>query len=230
VARLELVLGDGDTLLPVPATTLDNPPTDLPTAAVSEAAEEPPDATPEAAPDATPTVEPADVNDAVPVVPATEPSPPPVFSQDPRPLTDVTTAISAPGGSMPKNAAAAEFPPLAEALREIDADRGWAGFGYQWEASATVHRPLYFEEINAERYGYSRCRPLQPAISGARFFATVPALPYKMTAEPRCECVYPLGHYRPGSCAPHRPHCWPLQPKAGLIEAGAVTGLIFVVP
>ena len=184
-------------------------------------------AVPESAPDATLTIGPVETK---PAVPDAEPPAVPVFSQDPRPIGDLTTNVSATGDSFPENAAGAQYPSIEEALQEIDADRGWAGFGYLWEASATCHRPLYFEEINAERYGYSCCRPLQPAISGARFFATVPALPYKMTVEPRCECVYPLGHYRPGSCAPYRCHRPPLKPKAGLVEAGVVTGLILAVP
>ena len=81
------------------------------------------------------------------------------------------------------------------------------------------HRPLYFEEINLERYGYGCGWCLQPGASAAHFFGTVPALPYLMTVDCPHECIYTLGHYRPGSCPPWRAtgrpatH-WPLRPKA----------------
>ncbi len=110
------------------------------------------------------------------------------------------------------------------------AGRGWTYCMYQWESSQLSHKPLYFEEINAERYGYS-CRPIaQPAISAAHFFAAVPTLPYQLAAQPPRECIYTLGYYRPGSCVPNRFH-WPeLRPKGGLFQASVVTGLIFAIP
>jgi hypothetical protein len=106
----------------------------------------------------------------------------------------------------------------------------WFTSLYEWEASWLCHRPLYFEEVNLERYGYSRCPILQPVVSGARFFATVPILPYKMVAEPPGDGSYALGHYRPGSIAPYQFHWIPLRPKAGIAEAGVITGLIFAIP
>ena len=110
--------------------------------------------------------------------------------------------------------------------------RLWEPLGYCWESPALCHRPLYFEEVNLERYGYTspRMRLLQPAVSGARFFATVPALPYLINARPPCECVYTLGHYRPGSCVPYRRH-WPeLRVLPTSVEAAAATGLVFLIP
>jgi hypothetical protein len=103
---------------------------------------------------------------------------------------------------------------------------------YAWDAPALCHKPLYFEEVNLERYGYSP-RGLgwaQPAISGAHFFAMVPALPYRMWSEAPLECVYDLGNYRPGSCVPYRIHYPPWRPGAGAVEAGIATGLIFAIP
>jgi hypothetical protein len=71
---------------------------------------------------------------------------------------------------------------------------------------------------------------VQPALSGAHFFATVPALPYKMALDRPCECIYTLGHYRPGSCVPHRIHRIPLCPLPATIEACVITGLVFALP
>ena len=110
------------------------------------------------------------------------------------------------------------------------ADRVWMGYLYQWQAASLCHQPLYFEEVNIERYGYSRHPLLQPVVSGAHFFATVPVLPYKMTVEPPRRSVYTLGYYRPGSRVPYRWNRMPLRPKGGLVEAGVITGLIYAIP
>ena len=106
----------------------------------------------------------------------------------------------------------------------------WAPITYMWKASGLCHKPLYFEDIQLERYGHG-CGPfLQPIASGAHFFLTVPLLPYKMGLEPPDECMYTLGYYRPGSCAPYMLDPIPLSARAGLAEAGVVTGMIFLIP
>jgi hypothetical protein len=101
---------------------------------------------------------------------------------------------------------------------------------YTWKASALCHKPLYFEQVQMERYGHAWGPFMDPVISGAHFFATLPILPYKMGIEPPQECIYALGYYRPGSCAPYMIEPFPLSPKGALIEAGAVTGAILIVP
>ncbi len=82
--------------------------------------------------------------------------------------------------------------------------RVWTPLCYCWEAPSLCYGPLYFEESNLERYGYSQTylRRVQPLVSSAHFFGTIPTLPYLMVAEPSRECVYTLGQYRPGSCVP----------------------------
>jgi len=149
--------------------------------------------------------------------------------REPGPIGEVKVDIGLEKGEPVPNPAEDRFPPMADA-REGSVERGWTGYLYHWEPSSLCHRPLYFEEVNLERYGYSCCRIGQPLLSGAHFFATVPILPYKMTVEPPRECVYTLGHYRPGNCVPNRIHRMPLKPKAGVVEAGVITGLIFAVP
>ena len=106
----------------------------------------------------------------------------------------------------------------------------WPMTDFRWKASALVHRPLYFEDIGAERYGHTLSPCLQPLASATRFYASVFILPYKMGIERPCECVYSLGYYRPGSCAPHiiyRP-LW--SPRGAAYQTAAVTGLSFAVP
>jgi hypothetical protein len=99
-----------------------------------------------------------------------------------------------------------------------------------WAATNLYYQPLYFEEVNLERYGYTSCRLLQPLISAARFFATIPALPYKMVLQRPCHPNFVLGNDRPGSRAPWYWQRLPLQARAGLVEAGVVVGLVFLIP
>jgi len=101
---------------------------------------------------------------------------------------------------------------------------------FAWAAPGLSHRPLYFEDAPLERYGQSICPPLQPVISGARFFSGVLMLPYKMALDPPNRCQYTLGYFRPGSCAPPVRQRVPLNYRALAVEAGVITGLIFLIP
>jgi hypothetical protein len=121
-----------------------------------------------------------------------------------------------------------DFPCICQLGDEQFDGRTWGQTCFEWKASALCHKPLYFEEVALERYGHACV--LQPAVSAARFFATVPALPYEMGMRPPWECVYPLGHYRPGSCAPYYIPPVPVSLRGGLIEAGVVTGLVYIIP
>jgi hypothetical protein len=106
----------------------------------------------------------------------------------------------------------------------------WAGTTYTWKASGLCHKPLYFEDVHLERYGHSWGPILQPILSGAHFFLTVPALPYKAGLYPPGECIYTLGQYRPGSCAPYMLDPIPLSVRAGLVTAATYSGMIYAIP
>jgi hypothetical protein len=108
--------------------------------------------------------------------------------------------------------------------------RCWEQTTYMWKASAMCHKPLYFEDEQLERYGHSFSPCFQPFISGAHFFCTLPVLPYCMGVEPPCECIYALGYYRPGSCAPYMINPVPISPRGALFEAGVVSGAAAVLP
>ena len=84
--------------------------------------------------------------------------------------------------------------------------------------------------MQLERYGHSWGPYLQPVISQGHFFLTVPILPYLMGVDPPCECIYTLGYYRPGSCAPYMLDPLPISARAGLLEAGVWVGGVFLVP
>ncbi len=101
---------------------------------------------------------------------------------------------------------------------------------FTWKASSLCYKPLYFEEVQLERHGHY-CHPLLvPFTSRARFLLTIPILPYLMGAYPPNECVYDLGHYRPGDCAPNLLNPVPISLRGGLIQAGAVVGAAAIIP
>ena len=91
------------------------------------------------------------------------------------------------------------------------------------------YNPLYFEEVNLERYGNS-LPIVQPAVSAARFFGTMAILPYRLTAYRPYRCLYHDHHFRPGAPAPCE-HAVPwLRVDASLMETYAIVGLIFLIP
>jgi hypothetical protein len=84
--------------------------------------------------------------------------------------------------------------------------------------------------VALERYGHTWGPVIQPVVSSAHFFATVPLLPYKAGMNPPWECMYPLGHYRPGNCAPYMIDPIPFSLRGGLMQAGAVVGAVHLLP
>lgn len=98
-----------------------------------------------------------------------------------------------------------------------------------WTASALCHKPLYFEEVQLERYGHT-AGFLQPALSGAHFFVNIAILPYRMGINPPNECQYALGYYRPGSCAPWMVPPIPLSVRGAATQAAAVGIIAPLIP
>jgi hypothetical protein len=147
-------------------------------------------------------------------------------------ITTATTETSAIGnGSLPKSYTGLEGT-AEEVLREQISQRDamWAESRYEFAASNTFSHPLYFEDVMLERHGHERFPKLTPMISGARFFATVPMLPYLMTVRPACDYEYKMGHCRSGdSVYPYiqRP---PYVRNAAIVEAAAIAGASIALP
>ncbi len=99
-----------------------------------------------------------------------------------------------------------------------------------WKASAICHKPLYFEDEALERYGHSWGPYLDPIVSGAHFFSRLPVLPYCMGVTPPNECMYALGYYRPGNCAPYLIPPVPISCRGAVLEAGGVVGAAAILP
>jgi hypothetical protein len=113
---------------------------------------------------------------------------------------------------------------------EVYSPRSWLAVNMMWKASAVCHKPLYFEEVQLERYGHTTGPITQPFFSAAHFFGSLVALPYQMGIHPPHECLYPLGYYRPGSCAPWLVPPIPLSVRGALAEAGAIVGGVYIIP
>lgn len=108
--------------------------------------------------------------------------------------------------------------------------RNWPEVTYMWKAAANCHKPLYFEQVQLERYGHSWGPCVQPLVSGAHFFTRLPVLPYCMGITPPNECLYPLGYYRPGNCAPYMIDAVPFTWRAAAFQAGATVGTAAILP
>lgn len=165
-------------------------------------------------------------------VPEEVATPGPTYDFESRPIGTLTVITARRAGDVPADLGREK---LAQMQAKKTGDpwvRNWPLICYQWEAPALCHRPLYFEEVNLERYGYGPryLRVAQPLISAGQFFATVPALPYRIFAEHGRECVYTLGHYRPGSLVPYDVMLPPASLTGTGVESALITGLILVIP
>ena len=121
-------------------------------------------------------------------------------------------------------AAAWKIPAECTLDTSLQYSRDWAPLTMTWKASALCHKPLYFEQIQLERYGHTSGPWSQPFLSGGHFILNIAALPYKMGINPMNECQYALGYYRPGSCAPWLLSPIPLSLRGAAAEAGAIFG------
>ena len=141
--------------------------------------------------------------------------------KDLKPIRELTTNITPSEGELPHDC------PLGNATFKA---RVFAPITYTWTASGLCHKPLYFEDVQLERYGHMAGPWVQPFASGAHFFLTIPILPYKMGLETPNECMYSLGYYRPGDCAPYLFDPLPLSVRGALFEAGAWVGAVAIFP
>lgn len=164
-----------------------------------------------------------------PFKPEVLPAADPAASDRLRPIDQVELTLGARQEILPPDLAAERFGPDEALFQPTGSSRLWGDSHYSWDAPALCHRPLYFEEENLERYGRSYGL-LQPAVSVAHFSGRVAALPYLMGAYPPHECIYTLGRTPPGSYEPYHWYRPPASARGAVLQAGAVTGLIFLVP
>ncbi len=114
--------------------------------------------------------------------------------------------------------------------RTTDLQTQWNDSMAGWTAAELYSSPLYFEQINFERYETSAPAWTRPVVSYAQFLGTIPVLPYKLGANGPHERIYMVGHYPYGQ-VPSAHSDWGKPSKRGVLLQGiATTGLIFFVP
>lgn len=84
--------------------------------------------------------------------------------------------------------------------------RQWPDCCFMWAPTDLCYWPLYFEDVQLERYGQTLAPRFQPLLSGAHFYASFCLLPASMVIDRPFCCVYTLGYRRPGSRVPCRRH------------------------
>jgi hypothetical protein len=165
------------------------------------------------------------------------PPPPEEFQQDIRPIGELSTDISVPAG-LDLSGAPVELPP--DHARAILAQQPAYVRGTALDPAAHAvlpyapelefcYQPLFFEEVNVERYGRS-LGPLQPALSIVQFYGRIPALPYMMVARQARACSYHAHWTLPGYRAPFERPQPIVRADAGLAETAFVYGMILLVP
>lgn len=156
------------------------------------------------------------------------PKPNPAFEFLSRPMRSLTINTTCREGDLPADEARAQ---LAQ-MRADWNNAGLAGAWYGWEAPGIYYHPLYFEEVNVERYGSSP-RYLgwaQPALSAAHFFSNVASLPYQMGAQPPCQYVDPAEHGRPGCPGSYEIPLPPWSWRGLAAESAVALGVVLLFP
>lgn len=148
------------------------------------------------------------------------------------PIVTATTSTEMIGnGSVPKPFLDQDTQPEMPLFESVQQrDEAWVWSVYPFAAANTFSHPLYFEDVMLERHGHERFPKLQPMISGVRFFATVPMLPYLATIRPPASCEYKMGHFRVGDCVYPYVQRPPYVRNAAIVEAAAVTGAAVALP
>lgn len=106
--------------------------------------------------------------------------------------------------------------------------RHWSSNTFFWKATSLCHKPLFFENQQLERYGHTHGPIMQPLHSTAHFFTSLLLVPYNAGINPPNECLYALGFYRPGDCAPWLKDPFPISMQ-GARNQGRLLGILIPV-
>ena len=129
--------------------------------------------------------------------------------------------------SKPADVSASYFPkPLVIDLIESPSE---VEFHAPRDPNPFPDRPLYFEDVNLERYGNQHAI-LQPLISAGKFAGSIITLPYQLIAKPIASRRYDTYPYPAGTKAPRFHREIHIDSKAGIAQAAATVGLILIIP
>ncbi len=123
------------------------------------------------------------------------------------------------------------FPPSPVLSNEVYRGRGsvWQHRTLTVEPNFTVYHHLYFEDKNAERYGWE-LGPLQPMLSALEFYADFVMLPYKLNKNlfDNDECS--TGYCLPGDPVPLMIYPPQVTVRGLVSELGALAAVIAIFP
>lgn len=149
-----------------------------------------------------------------------------------KPLQTPNTSIYGIGtGTTPEDATQGRLPAAIALPYGPDRQPGWSVSTKNWVAPTFCHYPTYYDDVMLEYHGHERCPPLQPLLSGGRFFTGIFFTPYLMTLQHPHEQVSNAGHFRPGTCAPGVRQRAPYDPTALKVQAAATaSGVVLLQP
>lgn len=96
--------------------------------------------------------------------------------------------------------------------------------------SVSVHQPLYFEDVNLERYGTTARPRLQPIGSAAHFLVSAASLPYQMVQQRPTQPYHYSHPYESGRYGYRERTHRPCDRRAALVQATVIVGLVFLLP
>lgn len=97
------------------------------------------------------------------------------------------------------------------------------------QPSYVVFQPLYFQQINHERYGWE-LGVFQPIVSTGQFYGDVLLFPYKFAANPPWCCETNAGYALPGDPEPLRFLTTPFSWRGVIGQTGAAVGGAAIFP
>jgi hypothetical protein len=122
-----------------------------------------------------------------------------------------------------------QFPEEPVISREKYARRHFPAADMKVEPSYLCYSRLYFEERNAERYGWD-LGIVQPVVSAGAFFWDVATLPYHLATDPCRFYDSNAGQCLPGDPVPYLLYPPELSMTGAVAEAGTVFALLAIFP
>jgi hypothetical protein len=122
-----------------------------------------------------------------------------------------------------------EWPVQPVVSNEQFKERAFARSTMIAEPTFVTYNRLYFEEKNAERYGWD-LGAIQPVLSSAVFVKDFVFLPYKIAAKPLHRGDTSAGECWPGDPVPYIVYPPDISVPGSMLEAAVVVGLIAIFP
>jgi len=121
------------------------------------------------------------------------------------------------------------FPDEPPVSNEKYAGRDWKAHRLEVEPSYVCYGRLYFEDKNAERYGWD-LGAIHPVLSTTKFWYDCAMLPYNMFSDPCHRMESSAGYCLPGDPVPLMLYPPKLSLTGFIAEAGVAVGLVFIFP